>query len=113
MARKPVPHSGVTYPGWAFRPIPAAGHGLVVTAGPSNSVAPHPKPAVHWQAGTGTTLCGISTQVAPQGHRTYGLQFLLVTAMPAPRKGVAFTACAKCRSAGAVGVMALQGANNG
>ncbi len=113
MARKAVPHSGVTYPGWVFAPINAAGHGLVPTLGPSNSKQPHPKPAVHWQAGNGATLCGISTQVPPQGHRTYGLQFALVTAMPAPRKGTAFTPCAKCRNAGAVAAMAIQGANNG
>ena len=122
MARKPVPHSGTQYPGWVHQPPNAAAHGLLATAGPSLQgrhtqaalqAAAHPKPAVHWVAGQGATLCNISTQAAPQGHRTYGLNFVLVAAMPPPRKGKPFSACAQCRNAGAVGAMALQGASNG
>ena len=122
MARKPVPHSGTTYPGWVAQPINASAHGLVVTAGPSlqgkHSTAQlvalaHPKPAVHWQAGNGATLCNISTQVPPQGHRTYGLNFVLVTAMPAPRKGVAFSPCGRCQGVGMAAAMAIWAANNG
>lgn len=95
-AEPAVARSGATYPGWVFKPIPANAKGLIVTTGPSNSPLPHPKRAVHIAAGNGRTMCGLDTQVAPQGHKTYGLQYVVLETLPPPRGGRPFKLCSNC-----------------
>jgi len=96
-----VPKSGVTYPGWEFKPIPPQARGYLVTIGPGNSPHPDPKPRVHRLAGNGLTNCGIDTQIEHRGHRTYGLQYTVMGEMPTvathgPRAGQRFILCSKC-----------------
>lgn len=93
--------SGETFPGWSFRPVPKSAKGYLVTIGPENSPLPDPKPRVHIVTGTGLTNCGINTQLAPRGHRTYGLQYKVVESIPPPRTeppraGQPFVLCSKC-----------------
>ena len=93
---KAVPLSGRIYPGWVFKPIPRSATGYVVTIGPHNGTQPDPKPRVHRAAGNGLTFCGINTQVARQGHKTYGLQYVVMDRLPPPRRGKPFELCSKC-----------------
>lgn len=39
---------------------------------------------------------GERPEAAPQGHKTYGSQYIVVQAMPRPRGNKPFTLCANC-----------------
>lgn len=93
--------SGVVHPGWVFQPVHPKSQGYLVTIGPCNSSHPDPKPKVHITSGNGLTNCGIDTQAERRGHRTYGLQYVVMASMPTfaehgPRKGQRFVLCTKC-----------------